>query len=249
MGSQLLINSPLVRGCRLCGGTLVSLSDNVQDDSEMKRFLEDLGYGAAGVGLLAGAVCWLCYGEFDFRQILMLVVGATLLAACVFMIRQDAQNGCLFSKTRKKIKQQWCRAARSAQDLPFALLADNFRRLAAVDDMTVAETDYLSWKEDSRGEIRINKITDTDWICLFWVRGDAHMTDARLRKICLAESVELPASFLKMKAHGLAVYRDGQLSVFPAPHFEDFQDAFLDTVLQLGEAFSAWLEDLADDAE
>lgn len=249
MGSQLLINSPLVRGCRLCGGTLVSLADNVQDDSEMKRLLEDLGYGAVGVGLLAGGVSWLCYGEFDFRQILMLVIGAALVSGCVYMIRQEVQNGCLFSKARKKIKQQWSRAARSAQDLPFTMLADNFRRLAAVDDMTVAETDYLSWKEDSRGEIRINKITDTDWICLFWVRGDVFMTDAQLRKICAAEGVALPPTFLKMKAHGMAIYRGTELRVFPAPHYAAFQESFSDTVLQGREAFAAWLEDRDEDAE
>lgn len=214
----------------------------------MKRLLENLFYGAAGLALLVGGVCWYCYGEFDFRQILMIIIGAAFVAGCVFMIRQDVKNGALFSKARKKTKEQWRRAARSKQDLPFAVLAENFARLVKCDDLAVAEPDFLSWNSGSYGDIRIYKMSDTDWLAIFWVCGSVTLSDSRMLKICQAEGVELPATCLKMKPNGLAIFRESTLSIFPAPLKTDFEDAFLDTVLQPSPAFSRWLEEYCEDA-
>ncbi len=215
---------------------------------EMKRLLENLFYGAAGLALLIGGVCWFCYDEFDFRQILMIVIGSAFVAGCVFMIRQDAKNGALFSKARKKTKEQWNRAARSKQDLPFAMLAERFAHLVKCDELAVAESDFLSWNSASYGDIRIYKINAADWLAIFWVHSSVALSGSRMLKICQVEGVDLPASCLKMKPNGLAIYRESTLSIFPAPLKTEFEDAFLDTVLQPTPAFSRWLEEYCEDA-
>ena len=69
------------------------------------------------------------------------------------------------------------------------------------------------------------------------------MTDRQVEGICRRESVEMPSHFRKMQAHGVAVYRQGILSLYPAVHKEQFEDAFLTTVLQQSAAFKEWLDE------
>ena len=107
--------------------------------------------------------------------------------------------------------------------------------------------DYLSWNSGSFAEIRIQKIDADAWIALFWLRADWSLTDRQLEGICRRESVEVPAHFRKMQAHGAAVYKQGILSLYPGTHKADFEDAFLTSVLQDAQAFNAWLAEYTQD--
>jgi hypothetical protein len=111
----------------------------------------------------------------------------------------------------------------------------------------VAEKEYLSWNSGSFEDIRIRKIDAEAWMALFWGRSDWTLTDRQVEGICRRESVEMPSHFRKMQAHGVAVYRQGILSLYPAVHKEQFEDAFLTSVLQPKDAFNAWLDEYTMD--
>lgn len=213
----------------------------------MKLIGEYLLYGLCGLGLVLGAVYWFAESGFDFRQLLMLVVGAALVVGTVFLLKRDAADELKRGKKASQQKQQWNKAASLQAELPFGLLAGNFRELDKKTDEVVVEPSYLSWNSGSAADIRIEKMGETDWVGLFWVRSNWHYTDARLAKICQTEGIDLPAGFRKMQAHGLVVYKQGQLSIYPASHREQFEDAFCTTLLQPAEGFRQWLAEYTEE--
>lgn len=207
----------------------------------MKVIAEYLLYGAVGAALTLGACWWFAESGFDFRQVLMLILGPTLMLASVWLLRRDGKAELKRSRNVTKGKKEWSRAARIRMELPFDMLAGNFKALAKATDEAVAEKEYLSWNSGSFGDIRIQKIDAEAWIAVFWVRSDWALTDRQVEGICRRESVEFPAHFRKMQAHGVAVYRQGILALYPGVHKADFEDVFLTSVLQNMEDFNAWL--------
>lgn len=171
----------------------------------------------------------------------MLILGPTLMLASVWLLRRDGKAEMKRSRNVTKGKKEWSRAARIRTELPFDMLAGNFKALAKATDEAVAEKEYLSWNSGSFGDIRIQRIDAEAWIALFWGRSDWSLTDRQVEGICRRESVEFPAHFRKMQAHGVAVYRQGILALYPCVHKGDFEDAFLTSVLQNMENFNAWL--------
>ena len=213
----------------------------------VKVIAEYLLYGAVGIALTLGACCWFAESGFDFRQVLMLILGPTLMLASVWLLRRDGKAELKRSRNAGKEKKEWSRAARIRTELPFDMLAGNFKALAKATDEAVAEKDYLSWNSGSFAEIRIQKIDAETWIALFWLRADWSLTDRQLEGICRREAVEVPAHFRRMQAHGAAVYKQGILSLYPGTHKADFEDAFLTSVLQDAQAFNAWLAEYTQD--
>lgn len=209
----------------------------------MKTIGEYLLYGVVGVALTLGACWWFAESGFDFRQVLMLILGPTLMLAAVWLLRRDGKAELKRSRNAGKAKKEWSRAARIRTELPFDLLAGNFKALAEATDEAVAEKEYLSWNSGSFGDIRIQLLEGESWIALFWVSSDWSLTDRQVEGICRRESVEMPSHFRKMQAHGVAVYQQGILSLYSAVHKEQFETAFLTSVLQPKDAFNAWLDE------
>ena len=209
----------------------------------VKVIAEYLLYGAVGLALTVGACWWFAASGFDFRQGLMLILGPTLMLASVWLLRRDGKAELKRSRSAGKEKKEWSKSARIRTELPFDMLAGNFKALAKATDEAVAEKEYLSWNSGSFGDIRIQKIDTEAWIALFWVQSDWSLTDRQVEGICRRESVDFPAHFRKMQAHGVAVYRQGILSLYPAVHKEEFEDAFHTTVLQKPERFKNWLDE------
>ena len=207
----------------------------------VKVIAEYLLYGAVGIALTLGACWWFAESGFDFRQVLMLILGPTFILASVWLLRRDGKAELKRSRNATKGKKEWRRAARIRMELPFDMLAGNFKALAKATDEAVAEKEYLSWNSGSFGDIRIQKIDAEAWIAVFWVRSDWALTDRQVEGICRRESVEFPAHFRKMQAHGVAVYRQGILTLYPGVLKADFEDVFLTSVLQNMEDFNAWL--------
>ena len=214
----------------------------------MKLIGEYLCYGLCGLGLVLGAGYWFAESGFDFRQLLMLVVGGALVLATVFLLKRDAGDELKRGKKARQQKMGWNKAVCVETELPFDLLASNFRELDKKTDEVVAEAAYLSWNSGGAGEIRIEKMGDTDWVAIFWLSSLWHYTDTQLATICQREGISLPAGFRKMKAHGLAIYRQGTLSIYPATQKEPFEDAFLTTLLQPAECFRQWLAEYTEEA-
>ena len=163
------------------------------------------------------------------------------MLASVWLLRRDGKAELKRSRNATREKKEWSRAARIRVELPFDMLAGNFKALAKASDEAVAEKEYLSWNSGSFGDIRIQKIDAETWIAVFWVRSDWALSDRQVEGICRRESVEFPAHFRKMQAHGVAVYRQGILALYPGVHKADFEDVFFTSVLQNMEDFNAWL--------
>ncbi|MBQ9830615.1 MAG: hypothetical protein IJO38_09755 [Akkermansia sp.] len=213
----------------------------------MKLICEYLLYGLAGLGLVLGAGYWFSVSGFDFRQLLMLVVGAGLVAAAVALLKRDAKDELKRGKKARQQKQGWNKAVRVETELPFDHLAANFRELEKKTDEVVAEPAYLSWNSGAAVEIRIEKLDNDGWVAIFWLRSPWHYTDTQLATICRSEGIAIPAGFKKMQAHGLAVYRQGSLSLYPATQKEQFEEAFFSTLLQPEEGFRQWLAEYTEE--
>ena len=213
----------------------------------VKVIAEYLLYGAVGLALTVGACLWFAASGFDFRQVLMFILGPTLMLASVWLLRRDGKDELKRSRNAGKEKKEWSRAARIRTELPFEMLAGNFKALDKATDEAVVEKEYLSWNSGSFGDIRIQKIDTEAWIALFWVKSDWSLTDRQVEGICRRESVAFPAHFRKMQAHGVAVYQQGILTLYPSVHKTDFEETFLATVLQNAEAFNAWLVDYTEE--
>lgn len=213
----------------------------------MKLICEYLLYGLVGLGLVLGAGYWFSVSGFDFRQLLMLVIGGTLVLGTVFLLKRDAGDELKRGKKARQQKQGWNKAVRMETELPFELLAANFRELEKKTDEVVAEPAYLSWNSGGAVEIRIEKMGDADWVAIFWLSSLWHYTDTQLATICQREGISLPAGFRKMQAHGLAVYRQGSLSLYPATQKEQFEEAFFSTLLQPEEGFRQWLAEYTEE--
>ena len=213
----------------------------------MKTIGEYLMYGVAGLALVVGGCWWYAASGFDFRQVFMLILGLAFVAASVYLLWRDGKDELKRSRNASKEKKEWSKVARIRIALPFDELTVNFKALAKATDEAVAEESYLSWNSGSFGDIRIQQLDAEGWIALFWVRSDWTLTDRQVEGICRRESVEMPSHFRKMQAHGVAVYRQGILSLYPAVHKEQFEDAFLTSVLQPKDAFNAWLDEYTMD--
>ncbi len=209
----------------------------------MKTIGEYLLYGMAGLALAVGGCWWYAASGFDFRQVFMLILGLALVGASVCLLWRDGKDELKRSRNASKEKKEWSKVARIRIALPFDLLAGNFKALAEATDEAVAEKEYLSWNSGSFGDIRIQQLEGESWIALFWVSSDWSLTDRQVEGICRRESVEMPSHFRKMQAHGVAVYQQGILSLYSAVHKEQFEAAFLTSVLQPKEAFNAWLDE------
>ena len=212
----------------------------------MKTIGEYLLYGAAGVLMLLGAGYWFIESGFDFRQVLLLILGLAFVAMTIFLLRRDAKDELKRSRKASAIKKQWNKPARLKADLPFDMLAANFTALAQKTEEAEAEENTLSWNSGAFADIRIQKLNEDAWIALFWIKSDNTLTDKQLASICHREKIDFPDSFRKMKAQGVAIFQQGCLSIYPASLKEDFEDAFLTTVLQAPTPFNHWLDEYTE---
>ena len=213
----------------------------------VKTIGEYLLYAVVGMAMTVGACWWFAESGFDFRQVLMLMVGPALVMGAVYLLRRDGKAEWKRSRNTGKAKKEWSKAARIRVKLSFDMLAANFKTLAKATDEAVAEKEYLSWNSGSFADIRIQKIDAEAWIALFWARADWSLTDRQVEGICRREAVAFPAHFRKMQPHGVAVYQQGILTLYPGVHKADFEDAFLGSVLQDTEAFNSWFADYTEE--
>lgn len=210
----------------------------------MKPVTENLCFAGVGV-LLALLGVYFCRESCDFKSVALMVIGVAVMVGFAWLAYGELKRE--LRKAKGKKKQAWNKAARLEVELPFEVLEENFRELAKGDELALVQAEYLSWNSASAGEIRIEKQGESDWIALYWVRADWSLTDKQLVAICAAEQVALPAGFRKMAAHGIAICRQGRVSVYPAAYRADFEAAFCETVLQPPAAFRQWLADYLDE--
>lgn len=196
-----------------------------------------------GVASLALFVLFLFLGVSGGWDIKLVIMSVAMLGGTAFFAWETYSAARVIIRSRKE-REQWNKAELLELDMPFPVLAERFRKLAAGDELAVAEPGFLSWNTGQFASIRISRLGDSDWLAIYWLQADWHYTDTQLGRICKAEKVELPAEFKKSKPQGIAVCRAGSLSIYPVPRRQEWEAAFMDNIfLPDEEAYNRWLED------
>lgn len=214
-------------------------------DAAVNEWKQNAGFALAGVAL-AALGCWGMFnGQRDAKMVGLVVLGLLVATGATWLVSLDMREILSIRKARAKMGNP----ARIMLEMPYHELAARFQALARVDELTFVERDCLSWNSQSFAIIRIRRESETDWMALYWVRANWHYTDTQLRQVCKSAGQELPAEFKKSKAHGLIIYSKGVFSIYPEPHKEQVQDAFMDNIfLPTREAFMAWLTEYGEEA-
>jgi len=156
---------------------------------------------------------------------------------------QDKRDKIQYRPKQKISKADLLKGARVNCIIPFEQLRANFIMLSKLDDKIVAENDYLSWNSGSFAEIRVTRLNNGNWVCLFWERASWIMTDSIMESICESNDIQMPSEFHKMKPHGLAIYAQGNFQIYPSILKEEFVEKFGGTVLSQGSEFERWVKD------
>ena len=165
-------------------------------------------------GLLAVAAgLWGVAGEYSRA----LAVLGGLLAVLYFPFACRAWTSML--ATRRELAELG-KPARMALQMPYHEISSRVQALARVDAGVLVSPGYCSWKSPAYGRISIAHGDGDAWKALFW------LNDA-------AEQQEL---------HGLALYRRGELSVYPASAQAHFAEVYMENLLHSSrDAFNQWL--------
>lgn len=206
----------------------------------MKRILSDLSYGIIGLLLLAGGIVWLCLYGGNKLAVFSLISGIFLMLASGALIYRDIMQR---SPEQTIEKEDLLKCANVEYSIPFEQIHANFVTLSKLDDAIVAENDYLSWNSGSFAEIRVSRLDHENWICIYWERASWVMTDSIMESICKSNDIQMPPDFRNMKPHGIAIYSQGNLQIYPAIQRDEFVGDFLETVLSQGAEFEQWVKD------
>lgn len=204
----------------------------------MKCSILNLTYGVVGLLLLIGGIVLLClHGSSK-------LVAFSLVSGCVLMLYSWAffyqKKHC---SGQTILKAELLKSANVECTIPFERIRANFVTLSNLDDTIVAENDYLSWNSGSFAEIRVSRLNNEDWVCIYWERASWIMADSVMESICESNNIQMPQGFRKMKPHGIAIYSQGNLQIYPAMLKDEFTGDFLETVLSQGIEFERWVKD------
>lgn len=211
----------------------------------MHEWKQNAGIALTGVALAALGGWFIINGKLDAKTVGLVALGLLLAIGASWLVALDLREILSTRRARAKLGTP----ARVELEMPYHELAARFQALARVDENAFAEPGWLAWNTQAFAVIRIRHEGESDWMALYWIRSNWHYTDTQLRQVCKSAGHELPAGFKKSKAHGLIIYSKGVLSVYPEPHKEQVQDAFMDNIfLPTREAFMAWLAEYGEDA-
>lgn len=213
----------------------------------MKRFLYNLAHGVAGLLLIVGCVVWSCYHGISGRVVMCAFAGILLMVMSWALFYSDKRDNISYRPEISKADMLQC--AKVECMIPFDRLHAHFLRLSKLDDLIVAEKDYLSWNSGSFAQIRVSRLDHENWVCIYWERASWVMTDSVMESICKSNDIQMPPDFRNMKPHGLAFYSQGNLQIYPAIQKDEFAGDFLETVLSQGSEFEQWVKDYYEDEE
>lgn len=209
----------------------------------MKRCIVNLTYGIVGLLLLVGGIVLLCMHGCSKLNAFFLVSGSVLMLFSWAFLYQDKKDKIQHCPEQTILKEDMLKCANVECAIPFERIHANFVTLSKMDDMIVAENDYLSWNSGSFAEIRVSRLNNEKWVCIYWERASWIMPDSVMEQICESSDIQMPSGFRKMKPHGIAIYSQGNLQIYPAILKDEFAGDFLETVLSQGVEFERWVKD------
>ena len=208
----------------------------------MKRSAINLTYGIVGLMLLVGSIVLLCIHGSSKLVAFSSVSGSVLMLYSWAFFYQDKRDKIQQRPEQTISKADLLKCANVECAIPFERIHANFIKLSKLDDTIVAENDYLSWNSGSFAEIRVARLNNENWVSIYWERASWIMPDSVMESICELNNIQMPSGFHKMKPHGIAIYSQGNLQIYPAMQKEEFMEGFLETVLSQGAEFERWVK-------
>ena len=199
------------------------------------------------IGAMMMAVCWWqeCYPAFFMGMLLSIC-----MAGCCL---NDADGWCEMRR-RKKLATLPARKLKSCT-IPFELTRDellaNFRELAERDDLACYEPadNFLSWNDAQGHIIQVHLQAEADsWVAIFYSPSPGELRDSEIKQACSKADIACTQNLLGMAPAGLAICRQGQLSITPASQKKHFEE-FCGNVLANRESFAAWLAEYTENPD
>ncbi len=161
--------------------------------------------------------------------------------------------------------EERCQGVDLAAELPRSLLAERFLELAPKEEELNAEDpdSFLGWKTSGDGDFHLfpdGSDEGQGWVALWWGRsihyvreasgGVAlraakpldYLRDSEVEALCQQHGAPVQDGFFNMQPNGLAFYRAGKLTIYPAAYEAAFRQAFLSTILAPPKEFHEWAE-------
>ncbi len=165
---------------------------------------------------------------------------ASVVLACFWAVLCDRWRRYVSQRLRGSDLKE---PARQALNLPYSTLLERWPGMVAVDADCVAiheDKHCLSWDDTTWRSVIVQGVGNENWVAFLSHDAVSGLSCFRTAKICRQEGVQLPAHCRWLRADGIAIYRSGQLSVYPASRLEVLKRSF--PMLVEDEAFSPWLD-------
>ncbi len=207
----------------------------------MDKLKEDLFILLGSFALAVGGAVSLYYveGMKLVPAICACLAGTAGTVGMVCCLHRDWKNGTLFPKvvTAKERKQ----GSELRVELPYSLLSARFHELQAFEPTTTADEPpgFLGWAEGA--PIHIHRTEGENWLALFWVDYDNYLRDAELTALCRRHKLPMEGAYRKMKATGVAFYREGSITLYPAAFEPEFRHHYLREFLCPKAEYREWL--------
>ncbi len=207
------------------------------------------GWLCMAVTTLAAAtagILWWCGGSASAEPALValvLVSGHALwvLGKCVMAEGRSRARG----RKRANLPPRRHKKVTSPYPLSNDELISNFRSLAEKDDLTVVRPNFnfLAWNNRQNYVMQLFLLPDGGWVSIFWSPTEFELRDREIMAACRAANVPCNRKLLGTRAQGIAICRNGQLTITPADQQIHF-DEFLHGPLAPQPEFTDWLSQL-----
>ncbi len=213
----------------------------------MSKFQEELLLLLGGVAIAVGGAVGLFYLEgWNFaKAACACLAGTVVTVGMLYCIHRDWKNGTLFPKVLSAKERQ--QGTELELELPWSQLEARFSKLALCDD-TVAANDPPGFLGRAEGApLNIFHSGGEDWLALYWLCTDNRLRPSELAALCRRHGFPLPEETRKMKPTGVAFYREGTLTLYPAAFEAEFRRWFLENSLAPEAEFQQWASDYYDE--
>lgn len=133
----------------------------------------------------------------------------------------------------------------------YAELLVRFRELWRHDALACVEPDGsgLSWNSQEFGIIRFVRVSEVDWVCLFWGRTLRRLGRRTLSAFASAHGLALSPEDMLTAPDAVGFCRKGRLRLYPRVAAAEFNDLLMDSLLGTHEQFQTWLREYTDEDE
>ena len=200
--------------------------------------------------LFAGGV-WLICIAFTSKPVVAaaggLLIVLSLVAGLIRRCRRLWQWAAIW------VREQYAPAVSAVARVPapglaFGELRSRFRRLQVYDSLAYADkdADFVSWNSEQFAQLRIAGCEGADWVCLFWGRTVRQLSSRLLAKFARCHGVVLPQEDAHSAPDGVAIYRGGELLLYPESEQAEFAANYLNGLLGSRDAFERWLAEYTE---